>query len=67
MIFRNITYVALTNNMVDTCVRLASRLGLCQAYIARTVLDHRDYKRIEAASAGESRDKLNKSNGGSGI
>ena len=26
--------------------------------------DHRDYKRIEAASGDESRDKLNKSNGG---
>ena len=25
---------------------------------------HRDYKRIEAASGEESRDKLNKSNGG---
>ena len=28
---------------------------------------HRDYKRIEAASDDESRDKLNKSNGGPGI
>ena len=26
--------------------------------------EHRDYKRIEAASGDESRDKLNKSNGG---
>ena len=41
MIFCNITYVALTNNMADTCVRLASRPGLCQTYIARTVLDCR--------------------------
>ena len=29
--------------------------------------DHRDYKRIEAAPDAESRDKLNKSNGGPGI
>ena len=28
---------------------------------------HRDYKRIEWASGEKSRDKLNKSNGGSGI
>ena len=28
---------------------------------------HRDYKRIEWASREKSRDKLNKSNGGSGI
>ena len=27
-------------------------------------IDHRDYKRIEAASGDESRNKLNKSNGG---
>ena len=30
VIFRNITYVALTKNMADTCVRLASSPGLCQ-------------------------------------
>ena len=30
-------------------------------------LNHRDYKRIEWASVEKSRDKLNKSNGGSGI
>ena len=28
--------------------------------------DHRDYKRIEAASGDEPRNKLNKSNGGGG-
>ena len=33
VIFRNITYVALTKNMADTCVRLASRPGLCQTCI----------------------------------
>ena len=33
VIFRNITCVALTKNMADTCVRLASRPGLCQTYI----------------------------------
>ena len=30
-------------------------------------VDHRDYKRIEAASDDESRDKLNKSDEGPGI
>ena len=35
VIFRNITYVALTNNMTDTCVRLRqtrARPGLCQVW-----------------------------------
>ena len=38
VIFRNITYVALTKNMADTCVRLASRPGLCQTYIGVRLL-----------------------------
>ena len=33
----------------------------------RDRLYHKDYKRIEWASREKSRDKLNKSNGGSGI
>ena len=36
-------------------------------FVGGGTLEHRDYKRIEAASRDESRDKLNKSNGGPGI
>ena len=36
---RCMAWIALTNNMADTCVRLASRPGLCQTCIAPTVLD----------------------------
>ena len=45
---------------------LRAKFGACSVQNAQLLLgtNHRDYKRIEAASQDELRDKLNKSNGG---
>ena len=54
---------------VTLCMTLSARILILVAlrnWVCITISgrEHRDYKRIEAASGDESRDKLNKCNGG---
>ena len=56
------TTVGMSARMAREVISIQNGGGMLTSSIRRA--HHRDYKRIEGASGDESRDKLNKSNGG---